>query len=604
MKLPISPSNPSRRNSGVVLIWSVFAAILILGSTFVTATLSRTANLRAQLAVKRGGAEALSHAAVEAAMESIRTHLRRNQEPPVTGTFTVDGEVATYTIQREAAPLNQRTVGGLQQFGSIFRVVGTGTVGDITKSTRRMARASVIPVFQFAIYYENDLEFFNPAPWEIKGRIHCNSDIYVRVQAPLTFDTNYLHCAGSFYGRAPHATWAPIAGVEPTIRRWVADPFDPSAWADWSALPIVETYAASGVTTSGGLDTDFTGADLNGDGDFTDANEYASFLAGTVGLFGPTGGGPESTLMTSEHGVLPLAPPEAEDFSPFTPTVGGDFVYDPVADAYTPVTPGSGTHSMGSYHKEAGLVIRTLPDGTWSARDETGADLTAAIASAVTSGSIYDTRQAADGPGSLQQLELDLGALAASGHFPANGLIYMVGEGAGTGTDAKAFTLKNGATLPSGLTVVTPNSIYLQGDYNTNSPKPASLIADAANLLSNAWDNSKTPGTLPTATETTYNVSIIAGDTPSTSSGTNGGPHNLPRRHEDWTGVNEYLNGSIVCPFRSQYATADFVLGGNYYFPPDRFWAFDERNNDPTTLPPFTPMTVEVDAMVTWSAKP
>ncbi len=606
MKLHSPSPSPARRNSGVVLIWTVFAAILILGSTFVTATLSRTADVRAELAVKRAGAESLSHAAVEAATEMIRTHLRRSQEPPPTGTFVIDGQVASFTIQREMGPVTQQTVNGLQQFGSIFRVVGTGTVDDVTKTTRRMARAGVIPVFQFAIFYENDLEFYNPETWEIKGRVHCNSDMFIRAQTNLTFDTNYLRCAGDMYGRAPHGGWSSLAGVAPKIRRWVADPFDPAEWVEYSDLPLIEDYDALGHSTTGGLDSDFTAADLNGDGDYDDANEYASFLDGTMDLFGPSGGGSaETTLQTSAHGVVPLAPPEPEDFAAYTPVAsGGDYTYDAGTDTYTAVPAGTGTHGKGSYHEDAGLVIQTKPDGTWTATDGAGVDVSAAIAAAVTSSSIYDTRQAGDGPDSLQQLELDVAALTASGHFPANGLIYMAGEGAGPGTDVKAFTLKNGSELPSGLTVVSPNSVYIQGDYNTVAPKSASVIADAANFLSNAWDNSKTPGTLPTASETTYNVSIIAGDVESTASVENGGPHNLPRRHEDWGGVDEHLNGSIVCPYRSRYATGDFVLGGNYYYAPNRFWAYDERNNDPANLPPFTPMAVEVEAMVTWNAKP
>jgi len=154
------------------------------------------------------------------------------------------------------------------------------------------------------------------------------------------------------------------------------------------------------------------------------------------------------------------------------------------------------------------------------------------------------------------------------------------------------------------LSVVSPNSIFLQGDYNTVDPKPAAVIADAVNLLSNAWDNSKTRGDLPDATETTYNVSVVAGDNASTAAGMSGGPHNLVRRHEDWRGIPEHLNGSIVCPFRSRFATGKFQVGSDYYIPPNRFWMFDERNNDLNTLPPYTPVTVEVQSTATWIAKP
>ncbi len=600
-----NPRTPGPKD-GVVLIWTVFAAIVILGSSFVTGSLAKTANIRAKTAVARGTAEASSHAAVEAATEAIRASLKRGATPPATGSFTVGGETVTYSIQQDTAPVSLQDSGGLHQMGSVYRVVGMGQSGSVARTMRRMTRAALIPIFQFSIFYENDLEFYNPQTWNIRGRVHCNSDIYLRAQRNVTFDTNYVHTAGSLYGRAPFGTWNSLAGVAPSIRRWVPDPFDTSAAVDMETLPIIEDLAGLGLTTTGGIDTDFAGSDLNGDGDFDDPGELAPFLGATLDLFGAYGGpaGGETTLQTAENGVVPLAPPTPDEMAPFVAATGGDYTYDSTSDTYTQVAAGTGTHALGGYHADAGLVIHTRPDGSWTATDADGFDVTTAIQSAVTSSTIYDSRQAGATTGQLQQLELDLGALVAAGAFPANGLIYMSGAGAGTGTDAKAFTLKNGAELPAGLTVVSPNSLYIQGDYNVVDPKPASAIGDAVNLLSNSWDGSKGPGDLPPATETTYHLSVIAGDVESTETVLSGGPHNLPRRHENWNGVDEHLIGSIVCPFRSQYATGDFQLGGDYYLPPNRFWEFDDRNNDLTQLPPFTPVTVEVEAMVTWIPRP
>ena len=147
---------------------------------------------------------------------------------------------------------------------------------------------------------------------------------------------------------------------------------------------------------------------------------------------------------------------------------------------------------------------------------------------------------------------------------------------------------------------MTPDSLYLNGDYNTVGKKASAVVADAVNLLSNSWDNSKTPGALPFAQDTTYNVSFITGDTESTAALRNGGPHNVLRRHENWTGSKEHILGSIVCPFRSKNATGDFNVDGDYYTPPTRDWQFDPDLNQMANLPPFTPGVVDIREIAYW----
>ncbi len=176
---------------------------------------------------------------------------------------------------------------------------------DADRQARRLVRASAVPVLQFTIFYENDLEFYNPAPWVIQGRVHCNSDVDLRTWSPLTLDTNDFRTVGRVLGRAPHASWFAFTGLEPRIRQWTLDPFDPSAPANDSELPTVEDLAALGATTTGGIDSDFAGLDLNGDTD--DLGELSSFLGESLERFGDSSAGSQSTLQTTEHGVGRLA---------------------------------------------------------------------------------------------------------------------------------------------------------------------------------------------------------------------------------------------------------------------------------------------------------
>ncbi len=131
-------------------------------------------------------------------------------------------------------------------------------------------------------------------------------------------------------------------------------------------------------------------------------------------------------------------------------------------------------------------------------------------------------------------------------------LIYIVDTSADPhGVTAKrAIRLKNGGVLPDGgLTVVSGNPVCIQGDYNTgttSSLQPASnnaslpdptkpTVADAVNILSNAWLDSRS-GSTPAASPTTLNVAIISGTVPTGNGYYSGGLENFPRFPENWDG--------------------------------------------------------------------
>ena len=155
---------------------------------------------------------------------------------------------------------------------------------------------------------------------------------------------------------------------------------------------------------------------------------------------------------------------------------------------------------------------------------------------------------------------------------------------------------------PQGLTVASPNPVYIKGDYNcpdaflgttnTSASLPASIAADAITILSPAWDDTKSAGALSSrvALDTTVNAAFFAGIVQTApATGYSGGVENFPRFLEDWTGKTLTYNGSMVVMFDSQFATAPWVGTGGYYNPPIRNWAFDNNFLDPTKLPPVTP---------------
>lgn len=203
--------------------------------------------------------------------------------------------------------------------------------------------------------------------------------------------------------------------------------------------------------------------------------------------------------------------------------------------------------------------------------------------------------------------------LLHSGHHIDS--IYVYTSVPLTGTQLPAVRLANGAQLPNpggsanGLTVATPFPIYILGDYNsqnnglsalgqwatngaTANTLPAALMGDAITILSDFWNDSNT-SKMPTAARTTVNAAMLGGivpSNPSISGNFSGGVENFIRLLESWGTATLTYNGSSVALFYSQYATNSWLQTGNYYNAPTRHYAFDLNFTNVTKLPPLTPM--------------
>jgi hypothetical protein len=213
----------------------------------------------------------------------------------------------------------------------------------------------------------------------------------------------------------------------------------------------------------------------------------------------------------------------------------------------------------------------------------------------ITTKSFHDAREVK----AMSVVEVNVGLLRSSGAAPSNGVMYV----ATTGTPGAAVRLVNGSQLPSqGLTVVTQNPMYIQGDYNTVNKVPAGVLADAVTVLSNQWaaNNSDAKGALVTSTRpaspTTVNAALALGPSveSSVANGGNGQLENDIRFLEDWNGQAFTYRGSIMNLSHSQQAPGQWVCcgsgGGNYYTAPTLNWSYDALFN--TTPPPGTPQGV------------
>ena len=172
--------------------------------------------------------------------------------------------------------------------------------------------------------------------------------------------------------------------------------------------------------------------------------------------------------------------------------------------------------------------------------------------------------------------------------------------------------LTNGVTLPpTGLGVATPDPVYIIGNYNvstngtaanlgtfnTSQTRPAAVYSDAVTILSGNWNNANSTSSIGsrTAANDTVNAALLTGNVPSNGSYYSGGVENFPRFLENWSGYTFTYNGSMVCMFSSQIATAPWPGTGTVYNPPTRNWAFDLNFNNPAKQPPLMPSVISVN---------
>jgi hypothetical protein len=199
-----------------------------------------------------------------------------------------------------------------------------------------------------------------------------------------------------------------------------------------------------------------------------------------------------------------------------------------------------------------------------------------------------------------------------TGHYVDS--VYVYNNAPYTSTSLPAVRIANGSVLPDqGLTVITPDPLYVLGNYNANgsslgttntsNTQPAALFGDSITALSTGWSdswNSSTGLSSRNPSATTINAATFEGIVQTVGANYSGGVENFIRLLENWSGTTLTYNGSIVVMFPSQYATNKWQQTGVYYNAPTRNWAFDLNFQTMNGLPPLTPKVTKKIPQ-TWS---
>ncbi len=447
-------------------------------------------------------------------------------------------------------------------------------------------------------------------------------------QSPVTATYSYL-------GQAD--VTLPVQGGNVTVqvrRVFQKEQLSPWNWAIFYVDPL-EIHPGAPMTVTGWVHTNatlYTGHDLL---TFQSKVTYASdwvigFRPGDSRA--PNGSGPETP--TNPHYPSSLPPAFDVAHQPFGLDATRIFTTtdtNPNNDSYheliEPPTAGYEDPLAGKrYYDQAGVKILIDSSNNVVIKDQAGNTLSAAstgtagviystFSSALTTNqTIQDNREGASVRLATLDMEVVSAKLRDGTLSPFNNIIYITDTSASDtgGSPKRGIRLKNGAKMPDvGITVASQNPVYIQGDYNTggsNPPsnsgtytqpqvtgytrKPCAVIADAVNLLSNAWNDSNSSSSLSsrTAINTTVNTAIVSGIVPSANNSYSGGAENFPRFLENWSGKTLTYYGSMVELYQSRQSIGRWG-SGNVYNPPNRQWFFDTNlqvYTPPGSLPVFS----------------
>jgi hypothetical protein len=401
--------------------------------------------------------------------------------------------------------------------------VGTQS-GYVTAKVRRVFEKKYDEPFTFAMFYMDDLELQPSSALTITGPIHTNGSLYIGTS--------------NFTEQAPSTTY-PTSGRVTYATSFLngASPNDPTHTSFTTPnLPSNEPPMMQSSYLPFGWNPNLSGTNANSD-NYHDLIER-----------------PDTTI--------------SDDIS------GQRFytkaLYRVLIDANNNVTitDSSGNNATGN---DASTINKALSFNE----------------------AIQDVREG----GAVRITSFDISQIKANNGFN-NGLIYISDTSAGTSvtftangssvtTTKRGIRLKNGSTINTGgLSIVAENPVYIQGDFNTNSPKPCAVVGDAINILSNAWNDTTATGSR-VASNTTVRAALVGGIVPSDGTHYSGGGENFIRLLENWSAKTFTYYGSMVQLWQSKQATGYWSSSSTVYTAPTtNNWYYD--TSLATTVPPGT----------------
>ena len=581
-----------------VLVITVFANAMASFRSGMT-DLEKTRTYYAAEAAAESGMAQLALALEDAVLED--EELSAIVAPTIEG-FTFDNfsvvKIGTTTTER----ITDGEYAGLFSITQVVEITAEAVSRDYTRSAIMVtAKAQAIPIFQFGVFFEKDLEIHNGPRMDFDGWVHSNGNIY------LMSDNQYF---------------GDVMTTPNNVFHDRKDEHDNKTG----------TYIA-----------DATAADVQLDFDSRDTPDSNIFVFKSDASF-------DNRLKTNAYGVDSLKVP-----LPAGVDVG--ILYEPRNNADTELERGSkfawkadwyitvDLSQIGNANGNANGNASGAANGAGgnangnanSANGNANGSLNGGVANGAGSlcNAMTHTRPAGVPVPNATQcanifsfgadwiyegretryidvLDIDVAQLNAWANVNSRtSVLYITMSTAGAQDPAgdgvfPVVRLVNAQTLDNPITFATEHPLYVKGDYNTVGWQPSALVADAVTFLSTAWNDAVHHNpvvTNPAAADTDIYAAILAGHTGTpcdheavgcgVTSPYGGGLENFLRFLENWNPPTLLFRGSLVSLTFSQQATAQWACC-DYYGPPIRDWEFDTRFDDPVNMPPGTPVVGNV----------
>jgi hypothetical protein len=485
--------------------------------------------------LKQTGSFYAAESGLEVAAASIINSYQTAGDPPnpLPSGSVVDGDFRYDYSTQDNGPAVQTSLSegafkGLYGLIKTFNINSTGIDSDHESSVTLglVMQDALIPLFQFAVFYQNDLEIAPGPNMTLGGRVHSNSNVYLESNANLNIDS-YLTAAGNiFHGRKPGSGQAEAAGnvfIKDRNGNYQNMKSSDGTWLDSRSSNWVD----ASMNRWGGLVED------------------------------------------SDHGISELNMPVVTH-----------------GDATNMIDRGSA--NVDSYENKAGLklvegqALYRQADGTWL-------NVTSTLVSqgVISSTTFRDSREARDIHSldfDIQKLSASgyypINGIVYSSQPTSGGYLsaMRIKNGATlpqaltVATNNPLYTLGNFNTVAKKPAAFLADAItILSGNWNdANSNQSLSMRQATATQVNASYLTGNT-------------------ETGASGQGYCGGLENLPRFLEKWDGVTFTWRGSAVDLWYSRQATGAWSYGSNYTAP-NRDWAFDPDLLDVNKLPPGTPM--------------
>ncbi|MDZ4816381.1 MAG: hypothetical protein SGI71_08970 [Verrucomicrobiota bacterium] len=470
---------------------------------------------------------------------------------------------------------------------------------DMKVKLQREIRYTIDPLYRFAIFYNNDMELHNGPTFNITGRVHSNGKFY---NGGANGAQNYWGSVASVGGTS--ASFMPNnADGRSTISGGVTNS-TPGGVSNITYGASQPYTTATEVPPGSDFQANSTNLNLNDDGPI----ELIQMPRDTFSNPDPMG-----TNRLYNQAALKVV--VSSNNIPTIYVGGTNNVVLTNGSLYTYMTQTMFTAGGKMSDFRQGSTVSNVTTVDVNISGMINSSNSFVLGTSIPATNYWPTNTTV--PASLRGTAIPA---ALQGASLWNGIVWA-GYDDGK-TQKRGVRLINGQKIPTGgMTMVTENSLYVIGDYNTGGSgssvpsnvgsgsyvtnkstatgytnQPSSVMADAVNLLSSRWIsngyNNVTAAGSRDAVNTTYNTAIITGNVRSTNGTYSGGIENLPRFLEDWSGgLRSTYYGSLVNLFASEQATNIWTSG--VYSPPNRNWYFDTAFEQ-GSLPPGTPMVRSV----------